>query len=97
MFENATTLQLHPGAVNETMLVLHCEIVQILRQQEGLIHLGLVSDPTNNRVTIISLWQTPRQARVIEAQAAYRRAVALLDPLMVNPGVQYWQYSQHLS
>jgi hypothetical protein len=82
MYENATTLQLHPGVMDKALGVLREQILPLLKKQDGLIHIALVPDRGNDRLTVISLWAAPLDAAAVERKCAYLRALGELDPFL---------------
>lgn len=82
MFENATVLHLKRGTAREALAVLREQIVPVLKQQAGLQGLALLPNDGADQITIISLWTSEAHARVVEAQCAYRRQMAKLDPYL---------------
>lgn len=40
MYENATTLKLHPGVMDKVLGVLRGQILPLLKDQAGLIHIA---------------------------------------------------------
>jgi hypothetical protein len=91
MFENATTLQIQPGALEEALTILRAEIAPILHSQAGLCSLGLVPNRAAGTLSVLSLWETERDARAVESQWRYRRAIAALDPLLADQTVYLWR------
>jgi quinol monooxygenase YgiN len=87
MYENATTVQFQPGAVDEALLILRAYVVPVLREQAGLLSLGLIPDCDAGKITVISLWTSPAHARAVEAACAYRKEVARLDHLLMDQPV----------
>jgi len=87
MYENATTIQLQSGTVDEALLILRAYVVPVLREQVGLLSLCLIPDLATSKITIISLWTSPAHARAVEAVCAYRKEVAKLDHLLMDQPV----------
>jgi quinol monooxygenase YgiN len=99
MYENAATIQFQSGAAGEALLILRAYVVPVLREQAGLLSLGLIPDRDANKITVISLWTSPAHARAVEAVCAYRKEIAKLDPLLMNKPVlpaQAVQTAQHV-
>lgn len=84
MFENATSLQIQPGMLDEAMLTLRAFVVPVLRGQPGLLGLALVPCKEKSLVSIISTWNSRACARAVEAVPAYRKEIARLDHLIVD-------------
>jgi quinol monooxygenase YgiN len=98
MYENATTIQLQSGTVDEALLILRAYIVPVLREQVGLLSLCLIRDLATSKITIISLWTSPAHALAVEAASAYRKGVARLGSLIDEPvhPVHTSQASKHV-
>jgi len=84
MYENATTLELRTGTVNQALRILCNDIAPVLKDQPGLLHLCLLPDRKNSKVTVTSLWTAKARACAVEAVCAYRKVVAKLDPLLAQ-------------
>jgi hypothetical protein len=82
MYENATTLKLVPGVMEKALSVLREQILPLIKNQDGLIHIGLVPDPFNNNLTVISVWACAKDAAAVEKKCAYIRALEWLDPYL---------------
>jgi quinol monooxygenase YgiN len=87
MYENATTVQFQPGTVDDALLALRAYIVPVLREQAGLLSLGLIPDRDAGKITVISLWTSPAHAHAVEAAYAYRKEITRLDHLLMNQPV----------
>ncbi len=89
MYENATTLRVQPGKVDEVLCMLRAEFVPSLKGRAGFINLALFPDHTRSRITVISLWQSSTPARACEATDKCRRLMqdleGLIDPLASSP------------
>jgi len=93
MYENATTIQVQPGAVDEALLILREYIVPVLRERAGLLGLCLIPDREANKITVISLWTSPAHALAVEAASAYRKEVKQRDTLLMDEPVYSAQAS----
>jgi hypothetical protein len=82
MFENATTLTICPGRLEEATTFLRESILPILRSQPGLLSLALIPLPAENQLTVVSIWQSEAQARAIESDPRYREAFVHLQCLI---------------
>jgi hypothetical protein len=82
MYENSTTLRLRPGVMDKVLGILREQILPHIKDQKGLIHIALVPDRTHDRLTVISLWASAREAAVVEKKCAYFRALGSLDPYL---------------
>jgi quinol monooxygenase YgiN len=87
MFENAITVEFQPGKVDEAMRILKSHVVPMLKDQAGLISLCLLPHPSQNTITVISLWDSKAHALAVEGASAHRREVQRLDALLANPPV----------
>jgi quinol monooxygenase YgiN len=87
MYENATTIQFQSGTVDEALLILRAYVVPVLREQPGLIGLGLIPDRDADKITVISLWTSLAHALAVEAAPAYRKEAENLDPLLMDDSV----------
>ncbi len=88
MYENATTIQLRLGKVGEALLILRAYVAPVLREQAGLLSLGLIPHRDTDKITVITLWTSPAHALAAEAICAYRKEVAPLDPVLSDESVR---------
>ncbi len=84
MFENATTIYVRPGMVEQVLALLRAEVVPALKSHEGFINLCLLPQYASHTLTVISLWSCRTHAIAAEAACAYRRGIAKLEALLVN-------------
>ena len=82
MYENASMLKFHPGKLEEGIAILREKITPILLKQPGLIHLGLVPDSRQDKVSVVSLWAKREDALALEHNCEFLRAIGMLDPLL---------------
>ena len=82
MYENATTLNLHPGVMEKALGILRERILPLMKNQDGLIHIALLPDRANHKLTVISLWACAMDAAAVERKCAYIRALEGLDPYL---------------
>jgi quinol monooxygenase YgiN len=88
MFESATTLIIHNGRLDETIAILRKTVVPILLAQPGLLSLALIPQPDQNRLSLVSIWQSLAHAEAVEANPQYRQAIQQLDPLIRDTAIQ---------
>jgi len=84
VFESTTTLNILPGRLADSVVILRRMIVPILRAQAGLLSLAVIPQPHANQVAILSIWKSRAHAQAVEYDPRYRLAVKLLDPLILE-------------
>jgi hypothetical protein len=82
MYENATTLKFRTGKLNDGLSILRDVILPVLLDQPGMIHIGLVPNVLQEKVSVVSLWATREDALALEQNCAFLRAVRKLEPLL---------------
>lgn len=84
MFQNATTVHLKPGKVDQALHILRACCVPVIKAQKGFINMALVPNVTHHQITVISLWQTSAHALVAEIVCEYMRGMEQLAPLLAT-------------
>ena len=84
MFENATTLHVHNGRLDESLAILRESVVPILLAQPGLLSLALIPQPEHSLLSLVSIWKSLAHARAVESNPHYRQALQRLAALLVE-------------
>lgn len=66
------------------LYLLRAEIVPLLKNQPGLLQLGLVPAPRRDKITILSAWTCAEAARAVEQKCCYLKAVRKLEPYLTR-------------
>ena len=72
MFENATTLNIHNGRLDDSIAILRENVIPILLGQPGLLSLALIPQSEHSRLSLVSIWTSLAHAQAVESNPHYR-------------------------
>ncbi len=81
MFARKVAARLKPASLAKFTKVMESEVVPWLREQEGFLHLIILSSPDGREVATISFWDHPASAEIYHANA-YPEALKILEELL---------------
>jgi quinol monooxygenase YgiN len=85
MYESIATFELQPGKMDEALSLLQDDVVSRLKRQKGMLGLCLLPDRCNDKLVVISLWQSQDDSNTLEVADLFQKLNQKLDGLLLHP------------